>query len=279
MPSRRLDVLKACAAPSAFQGKDRGIGFLTTNGALYIGPTQSSTVHLSHAHKVYIPLSGVLDLQLADGSYLRPPDSVLVAPDVPHCTVDNGAVIAIFYLLPETTEGRLVSQFSGGRDMVAPRADIVAASTRRLRSFFQDGCSPAEAAESFGFLFTNLMPAERAADVFDRRIKHVIDYLEATLDRRVTVTELASSVSLSPSRVEHLFHEQVGIPINRYLLWRRLHHALNMFPSGSTLTEVAHNAGFADSSHLSRTFRRMLGISPSTITRDIDLFRAGATQS
>ena len=158
---------------------------------------------------------------------------------------------------------------------MAPRTDVVAALTRRLRSFFQDGCSQVEAAESFSYLFENLTPAERVTDVFEPRIKFIIDYLDATLDRRVTVSELASSVSLSPSRVEHLFNEQVGIPISRYLLWRRLHYALNMFQANRTLTEVAHDAGFADSAHLSRTFRRMLGISPSAIIRDIDLFQAG----
>jgi len=259
------------------KGKDRRLGFLTANGALYIGPTLNSTLHISHAYKVYIALSGELRLQLADGSCLSPLDSILVAPDLPHRAVDNGAVIAIYYLLPETAEGRLVSRFKSCRDKFAPRADVVAALTRRLRSFFHDGCSPVEAAESFSYLLANLAPAGRATDVFDRRIKFVIDYLDATLDRRVTVSELASSVSLSPSRVEHLFNEQVGIPINRYLLWRRLHYALNMFRSGGTLTEIAHSAGFADSSHLSRTFRRMLGISPSTIARDIDLFQAGET--
>jgi AraC family transcriptional regulator len=277
MPSRILNVPKAGATPGALTGKERGRGLLTANGALYIGPTQSSTIHLSHAHKVYIRLSGVLSLQLADGTYLNPPDSVVIAPDIPHCAVDNGAVIAIYYLLPETDEGRLVSRFGGGRDIFAPRTDVTAALTRRLKSFFENGCSPAEVAESFSYLFANLTPVERGVDVFDRRIKFVIDYLDATLDRRVTVSELASLVSLSPSRVEHLFSEQVGIPINRYLLWRRLHYALKMFLSSSSLTEVAHNAGFADSSHLSRTFRRLLGIPPSIITRDIDLFQAGET--
>lgn len=32
---------------------------------------------------------------------------------------------------------------------------------------------------------------------------------------------------------------------------------------GSSLTEAAHVAGFADSAHLSRTFRSMFGIAPS----------------
>jgi AraC-like DNA-binding protein len=268
------------ASNSSGATKDEGSrqGFLTTNGALYIGPTLNSTTHISHAYKIYFALYGQLTLQLADGSYLSPPDSIVVAPDHPHRTVDNGAVIAIFYLIPETTEGRLTSRLNSGRGFFALRPAIVADLARQLTYFSRNGCSPAEAAEASRVLLTNLTPAEGANNVFDRRIKFLIEYLDSALDRRVTVPELAASVALSPSRVEHLFNEQVGIPICQYLLWRRLRRALNMFSAGKTLTEVAYDAGFADSSHLSRTFRRMVGISPSTIMRDVNLFQAGEMQ-
>jgi AraC-like DNA-binding protein len=38
-----------------------------------------------------------------------------------------------------------------------------------------------------------------------------------------------------------------------------------MYASGAALTEAAHGAGFADSAHLSRTFRRMFGISAASL--------------
>ena len=34
---------------------------------------------------------------------------------------------------------------------------------------------------------------------------------------------------------------------------------------GANLTEAAHLAGFADSAHLSRTFRAMFGVAPSLL--------------
>jgi AraC-like DNA-binding protein len=40
--------------------------------------------------------------------------------------------------------------------------------------------------------------------------------------------------------------------------------ALERYAAGRPLTEAAHAAGFADSAHLSRTFRRMFGL-PATV--------------
>lgn len=48
-------------------------------------------------------------------------------------------------------------------------------------------------------------------------------------------------------------------------LWLRLQRAVELFAAGTPLTEAAHAAGFADSAHLSRTFRRMFGIAAATL--------------
>jgi len=54
--------------------------------------------------------------------------------------------------------------------------------------------------------------------------------------------------------------EQTGLSFRSYLLWLRITKALGIISEGRTLTEAAHVAGFADSAHFSRTFRRMFGI-------------------
>ena len=41
--------------------------------------------------------------------------------------------------------------------------------------------------------------------------------------------------------------------------------ALELFVEGASLTDAAHGAGFADSAHLSRTFRRMFGINAASL--------------
>jgi len=59
----------------------------------------------------------------------------------------------------------------------------------------------------------------------------------------------------------HLFREQMGIAWRPYLLWRRTISAVEAILTGSSATEAAHLAGFSDSSHLSRTFRSLFGMS------------------
>ncbi|TFV92899.1 helix-turn-helix domain-containing protein, partial [Oxalobacteraceae bacterium OM1] len=65
---------------------------------------------------------------------------------------------------------------------------------------------------------------------------------------------------LSPERFRHLFLEETGIRFRPYVLWLRLETAVASYAAGSSLTEASHAAGFADSAHFSRTFKRMFGI-------------------
>ena len=57
----------------------------------------------------------------------------------------------------------------------------------------------------------------------------------------------------------HVFTESIGIPLRPYLSWLRVQRAAMAIVNGSLLGEAAHTAGFADASHMTRTFKRMLG--------------------
>jgi AraC-like DNA-binding protein len=107
--------------------------------------------------------------------------------------------------------------------------------------------------------------SECSGEPIDPRIISTIKLLQVQyLSRKVSIAAIARDACLSESRLIHLFTEQVGIPLRRYVLWMRLLTAFRMAAQGEqTLTEAAHNAGFSDSAHLSRTSRRMFGVTPS----------------
>ena len=72
--------------------------------------------------------------------------------------------------------------------------------------------------------------------------------------------EVAHLLALSEGRFLHLFKAQMGIAWRPYLLWRRLLCAVQLLRHGNSATQAAYKAGFADSAHLSRTFKQNFGI-------------------
>ncbi|MFI7538617.1 helix-turn-helix domain-containing protein [Streptosporangium sp. NPDC049376] len=79
----------------------------------------------------------------------------------------------------------------------------------------------------------------------------------------------ALAVHLSGGRLSHLFAGELGLPFRPYVLWTRLRAAMSSLADGALLTEAAHTAGFADSAHLTRVVRRMMGQAPSTLTTGV----------
>jgi len=79
--------------------------------------------------------------------------------------------------------------------------------------------------------------------------------------------EVAGHCSLSPSRFQHVFKETTGQSFRRAQLWTKMSHALPHLGKQS-LTSLAHQFGFADSAHFSRTFRENFGFSPRDLLKN-----------
>ena len=95
----------------------------------------------------------------------------------------------------------------------------------------------------------------------DSRLERALAELDELISGTVAARQLAQAAHLSLSQLERLFGEHLGLPIRRLVLWRRLRLALAQVLAGSSLTVAAHNAGFADSAHFSRTMKKLFGVS------------------
>jgi AraC-like DNA-binding protein len=87
--------------------------------------------------------------------------------------------------------------------------------------------------------------------------------LQDDAGEELSAAAAASTVGLSPSRFQHLFTQEVGVPFRRYRGWQRLRAAIREAAHGTSLTAAAHAAGFADQAHFSRAFRLAFGAPPS----------------
>lgn len=99
----------------------------------------------------------------------------------------------------------------------------------------------------------------------DSRILQCIKFIEENeLEYKNLILKLTSLVYLSNSRLSHLFKEQIGVSIKKYLVWNKLKRAINLYlEQGTNLTDASFMSGFFDQAHLSNSFKSILGLSPS----------------
>jgi AraC family transcriptional regulator len=100
-----------------------------------------------------------------------------------------------------------------------------------------------------------------------RRLRDVVDYIEAHLDHDLALAELAAVAGFSLSHFKALFRQATGVPVHRFVLERRVERARAMLLEGTrSILEIALETGFAHPSHMARCMRRVLGLSPSQVS-------------
>jgi AraC-like DNA-binding protein len=247
-----------------------GIGrvIFWTGGSLWIGRALApGDIHAHHAIQIGIGLSDGVQFRTAVTSPWQDYEAAYVPPDAAHAFAAPGKMTANLFCEPESALGRALASRYGSRMIAAiPRADVVARA-RALRAAFEEG-RPDEDLEQAALDTLYDLSGNEPATSGDQRIRQATSFIAARLAGPVTLPAVAEHVGLSSGRFRHLFVQETGISFRSYLLWTRLNRALELGFGGATWTDAAHATGFADSAHLSRTTRRMYGLSPTSIRQD-----------
>ena len=222
------------------------------------GPYPKTKFHAHHAVQVTLSLRGWFTLENRDRQVGGEGEAAAVAPDTEHALAGEG-MVAHLYVDPEGEPGReLQRTLFLGESLVSIPAPRLAGLPARLRAGFESAHRSDQSLIDLGrAILAMLAPGSERDERPEARVRR--------LDIPVSLAEAAAHVGLSTGRARHLFVEETGLPFKTYLLWRRLTRATELFSAGSSLTDAAQGAGFSDSSHLSRTFRRMFGITADSL--------------
>ena len=101
----------------------------------------------------------------------------------------------------------------------------------------------------------------------DPRIQKIVELIRNEPDRNYSQGEVAASLGLSPSRLLHLFSEQLGVPYRRFRMWKRLMLSFELLHERDNMTLAALDSGFADATHFSHAFRDTFGVNPAPVDR------------
>lgn len=95
-----------------------------------------------------------------------------------------------------------------------------------------------------------------------RAVQAAREFLEAHAEDNVTLLALARHTGLTPSHLCRVFRQVTGMTPHAYQLQVRVRRAKALLLSGYPIARAAAEAGFWDQAHLTRHFKRTIGVTP-----------------
>ena len=112
-------------------------------------------------------------------------------------------------------------------------------------------------------------PPRVADPAADRVVRLVRDRLSADLAIQPSLRDLAASVDLSPYHMLRVFRAATGFPPHAWLVLERICRARHLLAAGCTPASISAEVGFADQAHMTRWFKRVVGVTPAAYRNSV----------
>jgi AraC-like DNA-binding protein len=100
--------------------------------------------------------------------------------------------------------------------------------------------------------------------------------LQENLDGTVRLADLARECQLSVGHFARSFKASFGVTCHQWLTERRIESAKHLLAlTNSSLADVASHSGFSDQAAFTRTFHRLVGVTPGQWRREHGTPRCG----
>ncbi len=241
--------------------------FVWTDRALFVGDRSETSLHSHHALELCIALDHRgIHMSAPAGPDLRAIPGAMVRAGASHQLAIPGPKVAVLYLDPQSEVAASLEAWLGPDDIRALPATVVQDVRTRFRALLEARSSGLPEAESACSALVSAFTEEVPRPHVHWRVRKAMERIERDLEEPPSLEALADEVGISASRLRHVFKEQTGLPISRYVLWMRLRAALLRALEGATIAESAQDAGFSDAAHFTRTCRQMFGLPPTAFT-------------
>lgn len=102
------------------------------------------------------------------------------------------------------------------------------------------------------------------------RRRRCLDFIEANLDKPLTLADIANAAAMSPYHFARSFRAAMGVTPVRYVWERRIALARQLLRNpGMPIAEVAMACGFSGQSHFTTAFRQATGLTPAAFRKTI----------
>lgn len=111
--------------------------------------------------------------------------------------------------------------------------------------------------------YTTTMQNIKKNQSYSRQVTKAIDYIINHLNTRLTLTDIAETLDMTPSYLSKLFSKETGQSISNYIKEEKLKAAANTLQySDISITEISEYYHFSSQSHFTASFTEYHGITP-----------------
>lgn len=238
--------------------------FVWPDRALFIGGRSETSLHSHHAIELSVALDDLgIDVSAPGAPSLVGVGGAVVRAGAEHRLAIPGPKVAVLYVDPQSDVATSLHEWLGAEDLRVLSKDLIGEHRTRLRTLLETSKLGLREAKGTCSALLAALVQESPRPAMDYRVRRAIARIDEALEEPPTLEALASELNVSSSRLRHMFREQVGLPLSRYVLWMRLRAALLRALEGKSMAESAQAAGFSDSAHFTRTCRQMFGLPPT----------------
>ena len=98
------------------------------------------------------------------------------------------------------------------------------------------------------------------------RLHQATDYINDHLEQELSLSNLAAVVQMSPFHFARLFKQSTGLAPHQFVIRCRVERAKELLLQGKLgIADIAVEVGFANQSHLTRHFKRIVGVTPRAV--------------
>ena len=125
-----------------------------------------------------------------------------------------------------------------------------------------------EIIESMKNLISHIVFESAIEIEYDSLLSRVRDYVRDNVASTITVESLSRALYISKNKLYKLFHTAFGTTVNEYVTNERITVARELLEkSSSSVSSIAQATGFSSDAYFSRSFKRIVGMSPSAYRR------------
>ncbi len=237
------------------------IYFMSSLAAVFRNAISAET-HQHHAAQITLDFEGDFELHCQEQATRY--KCVLIPANLSHCVRSNNHWQLTMLLDTDSSSTKRLLKYFSVKDSPVEIPD------KYIQDLMHLGIQARELNLSLSELSSQLQKVfeiwvqDVVLDENDVRIESLIESISASTSLK-DVDKIVAKIPLSKSRLSHLFVENAGVTLRRYILWQRLRRAISLILEGQTITEAAYDASFSDLPHLSRTFKNMFGINISML--------------